>query len=260
MSDKRRIAVHAHPTLVDAARLDGLVIVVDVLRATTTMVYALAAGCRAIIPVAEIDAARQLYADYARGLALLTGERDGKQVPGFDMGNSPEEFTTERCRNRVVICTTTNGTRAILHARHAPRVLIGAFVNFSAVCEEARATDMPIHVLCSGSRGTLSLEDMMFAGAVVEFFADRGPVELNDGARIAWDTYDHHGQVLVSALELSDAGQLLLSLGMDADLKAAAAVDRFGLVPSLRREPFAIVTRNLHLASKHFRGDSGLME
>ncbi|QDU64088.1 putative 2-phosphosulfolactate phosphatase [Planctomycetes bacterium Pan216] len=235
-----------------------MVVAIDVLRATTTIVAALAAGCRGVIPVLTVDDARDRAKDFSRGEYLLIGERQGEPIPGFDLGNSPGDFVADACWDRTAICTTTNGTRAILHAARASSVLIGSFVNFSAICEELRSGDAPIHLLCAGTNGQVSLEDMLFAGAVVEFFATGYDVGLNDSARIAWDTHEHHGHVLVAALELGAGGKRLLELGLDVDLKMAADVDRFCLVPQFDPTTGMITARTAHFDSRFFLGDSGL--
>src|SRR5437660_4212565 len=110
----REVYVHLVPQLIDPGRLKGSVaVVIDVLRATTTIVYALGAGCTAVRPCAEIDEARALAATLPKRSTLLAGERDGKPIKGFDLGNSPREFTPKKCKGKTVVFTTTNGTRAI---------------------------------------------------------------------------------------------------------------------------------------------------
>src|SRR5262245_61680075 len=133
----REILVHLAPELVAPERLaGGVAVVVDVLRATTTIAHALAAGCAGVRPCATADEARRLAGSLPAGKVLLGGERDGKPLPGFDLGNSPGEYTPARCRDRTLVLTTTNGTRALLHCAAAERVLTAAFVHFSAVCEQ----------------------------------------------------------------------------------------------------------------------------
>jgi 2-phosphosulfolactate phosphatase len=120
MQEDREVHVHLSPLLVCPRQLGGgIAVVVDVLRATTTIVYALVAGCLAVRPVAEVDEARALADGLPAGKALLAGERDGQPLPGFDCGNSPGEFTAARCRGTTVVLTTTNGTRALLLAAAA---------------------------------------------------------------------------------------------------------------------------------------------
>src|SRR5205823_2818049 len=116
---------------------------------------------------------------------LLTGERHGKPIAGFDIGNSPREFTAARCKGKTVVMATTNGTPAIVRAAEAERVLIAAFVNFSAVCEQLRTDARPVHIVCAGTDGGISFEDALLAGALVDFLCEQGEVKLNDSARLA---------------------------------------------------------------------------
>ena len=256
MPAARQVEVHLLPCLVAPERLQGgVAVVIDVLRATTTILHALAAGCRSVLPVGDIDEARRLAADFS-GKCLLGGERGGRPIDGFDVGNSPGEFTPEVCHDRVAILTTTNGTSAILHATCAERVLIGAFVNLTAIREELRGCEQPVHLLCAGSDGTPALEDTLFAGAVVDFLVGQGPVELNDSARLAWDAHEQHGQVLLSALELSGGGRSLARLGFQADLKAAASIDQWGLSPERCPRSGHVFPGRLHVSGRSRRRDA----
>jgi 2-phosphosulfolactate phosphatase len=171
---------------------------------------------------------------------LLAGERGGQPLAGFDLGNSPRDFTAARCRGTVVVLTTSNGTRALLQAAAAERVLIAAFVNFSAVCEQLVRDPRPVHIVCAGDSGEAALEDTLLAGALVELLAGEQTVRLNDGARIAWDCFSHHGRVLDGALEVSSGGARLRALGYDEDVRAAGRIDLFALVPELRRDPLRV--------------------
>jgi 2-phosphosulfolactate phosphatase len=241
MPAARIVNAYLTPRLVDAGQFGGgVAVVADVLRATTTIVYALAAGCLEVRPVAEVEEARRLADDYPKGKVLLAGERNGMPLPGFDIGNSPGEFTAARCRGMTLSLTTTNGTRALLHAAAAERVLVGAFANFSAVCEQLCGETRPIHILCAGESGGVALEDTLFAGAVVKFLCERGPVRLNDGARVAADSFTRHGHSLEAALAAGAGGARLRELGYDDDIRAAAHVDAFALVPELRRDPLRV--------------------
>jgi 2-phosphosulfolactate phosphatase len=237
----REIHVHLVPSLLDPSRLPGSVaVVIDVLRATTTIVYALSAGCSAVRPCAEIEEAKALAATFPKRRALLAGERHGKQINGFDLGNSPREFTAKKCKDKTVILTTTNGTRAIAQALAADRLLIGAFVNFSAICEQLGHDARPVHIVCSGYDGAPAMEDTLLAGAFVEFFCEEMDVHLDDSARLAWDCFENHGRILLGALQVSQSGEHLTKLGSGADIPVAATVDKFTLVPELRRDPLRI--------------------
>ncbi len=253
MADDREVHVHLLPELAAPDRLrGGVAVVIDVLRATTTMVHALAAGCTSILPCAELDEAHELADGLRVGRGLLGGERSGVKPPGFDLGNSPSEYTAERCRDCTLVLTTTNGTRALLRAAAAERVLVAALVNFSAVCEQLRDEARPLHIVCAGTKGQVTLEDTLLAGAFVEFLAEAGVARLNDGARLAWDCFEHHGQCLLGAMQLSLGGTHLRGLGYDDDIQAAAQVDRFALVPELRRDPLRVEIGAVGFGQSHW--------
>jgi 2-phosphosulfolactate phosphatase len=254
MGEARRIDVHLVPDLATPERLaGGLAVVVDVLRATTTVVHALASGCVGVRPCAEVEEARALADSLPAGKVLLGGERDGRPPAGFDLGNSPGEYTAARCRGLTLVLTTSNGTRALLRAAAAERVLLAAFVNFSAVCEQLRLDRRPVHIVCAGDGGDVALEDGLLAGALVDFLAERGGVALNDAARLAWDGFDIHGRCLDGALEVAAGGARLRALGYDDDVRAAAVVDQFALVPELRRDPLRVEVGAVGVAASHWQ-------
>lgn len=254
MPDDRDVHVHLLPELAPPEQLaGGLAVVIDVLRATTTIVHALAAGCTAVRPCAEVEEAKALAGQMRAGRVLLAGERGGRPLPGFDLGNSPKDFTPKVCKGRTLVLTTTNGTRALLRAAAADRVLVAGFVNYSAVCEQLRADPRPLHILCAGNGGAVTLEDTLLAGALVDFLCDVVEVQLNDGARLAWDCFEHHGRVLEGALEICDGGAGLRQLGYDDDIRAAARVDQFALVPELRRDPLRLEVGAAGIVKSHWQ-------
>jgi 2-phosphosulfolactate phosphatase len=254
MPDDREVHVHLLPALVPAGALaGGLAVVIDVLRATTTVVHALAAGCRAVLPCAEVEEARDLAGGMRAGRVLLGGERGGAALPGFDLGNSPREYTARLCRGNTLVLTTTNGTRALVRAAEAARVLVAAFVNYSAVCEQLRQDARPVHIICAGTEGSVSLEDTLLAGALVDYLCQLGEVQVNDAARLAWDCFENQGRVLLGALEVSQGGAILRRLGYDEDIRAAAQVDRFALVPELRRDPLRVEVGAVGIVKSHWQ-------
>src|SRR5687768_6552706 len=132
----RAINVHLLPALVEPHELAGkTVVVIDVLRATTTIIHALAAGAKEVVPLLEVDEALAL-ATKLPGQAVLGGERGGKRIAGSNLGNSPLEYTPATVGGKTPVFTTTNGTRAMLRCAQARRILIAGFVNFSAICRE----------------------------------------------------------------------------------------------------------------------------
>ncbi|MGH7223355.1 MAG: 2-phosphosulfolactate phosphatase, partial [Gemmataceae bacterium] len=217
-----------------------------------TMIHALAAGCCAIWPIEDVEEARRLADGMRAGRVLLGGERDGVPPSGFDLGNSPGEYTCTRCKGTTLVLTTTNGTRALLRAAAAARTLIAGFVNYSAVCEQLSQEARPIDIVCAGYHGEVALEDALLAGALVEYLCEHGPFAINDAARLAWDCFEHHGRVLDGALEISAGGAHLRSLGYDDDIRAAARVDQFAVVPEVRREPLRVEIGAVGIVKSHW--------
>ncbi len=253
MPEERVVRVHLTPDRLTPALLtESVAVVIDVLRATTTMIHALAAGCCAVWPIEEVEEARRRADGMRAGRVLLGGERDGVPPTGFDLGNSPREYTCARCKGTTLVLTTTNGTRALLRAAGAARTLIAGFVNYSAVCEQLSSEARPIDIVCAGYHGEVALEDALLAGALVEFLCEQGPVVLNDAARLAWDCFEHHGRVLDGALEISAGGVHLRSLGYDDDIRAAARVDQFAVVPEMRREPLRVEIGAVGIVKSHW--------
>ena len=266
----RRPPVHVHllPGLIPAGALaGGVAVVIDVLRATTTIVHALAAGCDAVIPCLEIDDARRTAADLRPIRGLLAGERKGLPIEGFDLGNSPSSCTPEVCSGRTMVMTTTNGTRAIAACAGADRILIAAFVNRKATLEALKADGRPIHCICAGTDGQVSLEDTLLAGALAQELdtwaweesggiagsvriageATADTVLANDGAEIAASLWRETEAMIQEGYSLADAlgdgrgGHRVMALGLDADIDDAGQVDRFPFAVELLRDPVRIV-------------------
>jgi 2-phosphosulfolactate phosphatase len=239
------LRVHHLPQDVDPQKLAGsAVIVIDVLRATTTICQALAAGASDVVPFLEVDEARAAAAA-ADGEVVLGGERAGGRIAGFDLGNSPAEYTTDTVRGRRVIITTTNGTRALYHARFARRVLVGAFVNLSAVAASV-LKERQVDILCAGTDGGATREDILAAGAIVAGIVHmaEGSCQLNSAASAAsreWESIVAGAESSIPtlnmqlALELRDTpgGRNLIGIGLDRDLVDCAQVDKLDFVPEL---------------------------
>jgi 2-phosphosulfolactate phosphatase len=149
--------------------------------------------------------------------------------------------------------TTTNGTLALIRAAEAERVLAAAFVNFSAVCDQLRQDPRPLHIVCAGTAGETTMEDTLLAGALVDYLSECLNVRLNDSARLAWDCFENHGRMLEAALELSHGGTHLRSLGYDADIRAAAVIDKFALVPELKRAPLRLEVGAVGIVKSHWQ-------
>ncbi len=237
------------------ACVGGIAVVIDVLRASTTIVTALANGADRVVPVADVEAARRL-ASAAGPTVLLGGERGGVRLPGFDLGNSPLEYPAARVAGRTVVITTTNGTAALAASRGAREILVGAIVNRTAVAEAVRrlACDGDdVHLVCAGTDGAVSAEDVLAAGAILDAAgADRAGDGVDAAAHEALAAFRRvaaHGDVpaaLVAEFRRSPGGENLVALGMDADLAAAAAIDTLTVVPRFDAASGSLFASLLH--------------
>lgn len=210
--------------------LSGTVIVIDVLRWSTSTITALANGATQIEAFAEPEQA----AARARAIdALTAGERDSHIIPGFDLGNSPREYSAERVRGRVICSTTTNGTHALLTAQNAQHVFVGAFVNLIPTAAAAHSTGAPITIVCAGQAGSEALEDTACAGAIIEWLlaahaiAERGLDANAARARATWVT---HGRSTQNVFHHAPHAQSLVAAGYQADLTAASQLNTLPVV------------------------------
>lgn len=222
------------PDEVVPGELQGRVaVVVDVLRATSTIVEALANGARSIYPVASIDAAVRLAQNIGRDQVLLCGERRGLPIDGFDLGNSPREFTAERVAGKSLIMTTTNGTPALLATTAARSTLVASFLNLSAILSALAAEALPVTVVCAGRERRFSLDDAVCAGAVVlggEREVDAGR-DLPDTALAAALLARERLDDLPGLFRGTAAGRQLIEAGLGEDLEFCARLDRYEIVP-----------------------------
>jgi 2-phosphosulfolactate phosphatase len=217
------------------ADLSGATVaVIDVLRATSTMVEALANGARAIYPTGSTDEAMRLVQSLGRDELLLCGERKGLRIEGYDLGNSPAEFTADAVQDKRLVMNTTNGTQAFLAAEGADRVVAAAFLNLAAVTDQVAGVDRLV-VLCAGRQGLFALEDALCAGVLVRRVeASRGePLDLGDGARAARALAEDLERPDAALLAGTDAGRMLREVGLEADLEWCARLDRHRVVPEL---------------------------
>lgn len=234
------VYVHLLPQLCEPQELKGSVaVVVDILRATTTITHALAQGAEEVYPALEVEQARTWAAEMrseagAEGAVLLGGERKGEKIAGFDLDNSPLAYTTEVVQGKKIVFTTTNGTKALGHCGEADSVYLGAFSAISALVYQLNGHEEPVHLLCAGTDGAITWEDVLFAGAVVNGLAQQGSgYPANDSAQLAQDSFllqSDTAENFYRALATSRGGGNLVRLGFDQDIKQAAKWDLFQIV------------------------------
>jgi 2-phosphosulfolactate phosphatase len=236
-----RLDVAFTPAGLAPAGLPGATaLVIDVLRASTTIVTALANGCRGVVPVGDPDEARARAA--ATPGALVAGERRGEPLAGFDLGNSPLEFTRARVDGRTVFLTTSNGTGALLAVRPAAAVGVAAFVNLGAAAGWAAQEGRDVIVACAGDRGRRSLEDEVCAGLLVERVQAAVPAavlgaEAEEATRLALA----YAKDLARLAQDSTWARHLASRGGAPDVVACLTLDAFALVPIYRADVDKVV-------------------
>ncbi len=221
---------------VNEARSDDFVnrtsIVIDVLRATSTMVTALEYGCSSIVPVETVYQAKHMQGEGD----LLGGERFGKKISGFDLGNSPLEYVFPDIQGKRIIMTTTNGTRAIYKAQKAAHVIAGSMLNAASCAKAATNLKRDIVIVCAGTQDRFSLEDGLCAGLIIEELREitGGDIELNDFALAMHCTYRELRHDLEEALLMCANGKRLCRMGYKEDVLYCSRVNRFTVVPVLR--------------------------
>jgi len=209
-------------------------LVIDVLRATSTIITALNNGCQAVFPVTTPEEALELRRRLS-GPILLGGERQGRRIEGFDLGNSPAEYPPEVVAGKKIIFTTTNGTRAIRACTRAANLVIASFLNAAAVVEFAAGTGTNILVVCAGTRGHFSLDDILCAGLVVDRLLQRlRPAGLDptvdDLGLAAVDLYHLYSNDIRAGVERSLHARRLKQMGFDEDIALCTRVDCHPLV------------------------------
>ena len=232
-----KIDVYFTPLGVKEEDLAGRgVVVIDVLRATTTIVTALANGAKAVVPAATSEEAVRLTANLEKNGILLAGERKSLKIAGFQLGNSPREMTPELVAGKTIFLSTTNGTPALVAAQAGAPVLVGAAVNFTALAERARALfteRQDLAIVCAGREKQFALEDAYTAGRLIKAVKKGVPPKkliLNDAAQVSLELTARYKNWR-DALEQCDAARQLAEVDLAADVAFSAKADRFTAVP-----------------------------
>lgn len=231
-----RIDVYFSPAQVDEMQLrDKNVVVIDVLRASTTVVTALNNGAREIIPVSSIESAVKVSGNLFGDVVLRGGERNGKIITGFNLGNSPSEYSEEAVKGKSIIFCTTNGSSAMVKAKYAKRMAVGGFINISMIADLIRQAAEDFSIVCAGKQQLFCIEDAVCAGMLVKMLVEDSPIaiELNDAADAAQVLYRTVGKNLLKMAKSSDHGKHLTEIGFENDLKACVSVDSIPVVPLL---------------------------
>ena len=207
-------------------------VVIDIFRATTSICYGIDNGAEAIIPVSQVEeclAYQEIHPEY-----LLAAERNGEVVIGFDFGNSPFSYTKEKVNGKTVVLTTTNGTHALHLSRSAKRIIIGSFLNITAVCDWLKEQHENVLLVCSGWKNNFNLEDTLFAGAVTDQL--KGNFRIDDAAIAANDLFEIAKDDLSVYLAKTSHSERLKQLGIEKDIAFCLNVDLTTAIPVLDGE------------------------
>lgn len=211
------------------------VIVIDVLRAGSSILTALNNGAKGIIPVSDMAEASDMAQNLDSASYLLCGEKNGIKIDGYHLGNSPFEYEEKIVKGKTLIMKTTNGTKAIDRCSGAERVLIGSFLNLSKVADEVSSDENELVIICSGWKQRLSLEDMLCAGAILHRLnGNKIPADAPDGAKVAYSLYEKYASSILSAIRRSNHAARLVSLGFEEDIDYCCEIDTIPILPEMK--------------------------
>jgi 2-phosphosulfolactate phosphatase len=218
-----------------AVERGDVVVVVDVLRCTSSIITALMHGAKSVQPVRTVKEARKIYKDNPN--YILAGERKGLKPKGFTLGNSPRAFTKNLVKGKDIVITTTSGTLALSNVMESRWVLIGALLNAKYVAEAAfmlsEKEDVGISLVLSGSRGRFSLEDFIGAGAIIDGFP-KMRMKRADAAYAAFLAFNNAKDSLTATLQEGFNGKNLQHLGLGKDVVFCSQLNRYQIVPHLK--------------------------
>jgi 2-phosphosulfolactate phosphatase len=207
-------------------------VVIDVLRASSTIITALTNGAKEVVPVGTVEFAVKVSGGIFGGQTLLGGERNTKKIEGFALGNSPSEYTTEIVSGKSIVFYSTNGSRAIVKAKYSTNLFICSFNNLKALAKHIKKLNEDVVVLCAGNNNFFSLEDSVCAGMLTsELIAGNKTFELNDASTSALTLFKSFGKNIFKLLSETDHGQLLINNGFEDDLKACSELDSTDVIP-----------------------------
>lgn len=220
----------------DADIEDKTVVVIDVLRSSTSICAALLAGAKGVIPTVGPGEAGEMRSKLGADTTVLAGERNGIRIDNFELGNSPAEFTENSVGGKFVIMTTTNGTGIFKKAAKAELVLSGGLVNASKVAEKVANSDKNLVIACSGHQGNFSIEDTLCGGLLIDLLTSKyqKAQKMNDAAIIALQLYQNNVSNLRDTIEKGEHAQFLTSIGFKNDVSMATLIDSMPVRPVLR--------------------------
>lgn len=232
MDKQRKIAVCLSPALISLYDIrNSTVVIIDIFRASSSMCYGISNGAEAIIPVAEVSSC----AVYKDSDYLLAAERNGEVVDGFDFGNSPFSYTSEKVSGKTIVLTTTNGTKAIHLSREARQIVVGSFLNISALANWLSGQENDVILVCAGWKDNFSLEDSLFAGALLSKVASNFTL-ADDAAHATLDLFHVAEADIPAYLSKSAHSERLKKLNVEADIAFCLQTDLVDAIPVLKED------------------------
>lgn len=208
------------------------VVVVDVYRAASTIVTALAQGARAVVPVADMAEAGKIAANLDSSSYLLGGERGGTAIEGYHLGNSPLEYSEAVVTGKTIILNTTNGTGALVQAIEAEHLVVGCFLNAQRITNYVQALGLDLAIVCVGNGNRVSLEDTLCAGLLLHnLWKGEEPGHVSDAAHIAFTQYQQDRSHLRRTLQRCNNAIRLKQLGFEADVAYCLQLDALPVLP-----------------------------
>lgn len=225
--------VFTHVPITDEKLSNRTVVMIDVLRTSTTICVALKNGAKTVIPVEGVPAAMELLGNLSRDNVLLCGEREGKLIEGFDLGNSPLEYEEKVVKGKSLIICTTDGSVALTKMRSAKSSIVCGLVNITACADFVVEKDDDLLIVCAGHHRQFNLEDAVCGGMLVNILQGKigREMHMNDGTEAAVIIYQKYRDDYLKLLRHSDHGTYLKSLDLGKDLKVCAEVDSLDIVP-----------------------------
>ncbi|MDZ7264130.1 MAG: 2-phosphosulfolactate phosphatase [candidate division KSB1 bacterium] len=221
---------------IDSAALkDRLAVVIDVLRASTSIITALANGATSVIPMAEVAAARSKAKQYNPDQVLLGGERNELPLAGFHLSNSPADYAATAVQGKRIIFTSSNGAQLFQLIRPARKTVVAGFVNMSAIAHYIERERLDVTLLCAGKQRRIGLEDVICGGMIINRLAQSATADSNltEAAVAAQILYQHYADNILDMLYERPHGQRLIEIGQENDLRLCGAIDAHGIVPIL---------------------------
>jgi 2-phosphosulfolactate phosphatase len=214
---------------------DRSVVVIDVLRATSVITHVLSLGALEVIPVSSVEEGFRLAKTFPQETTLLGGERGNRRIDGFDLGNSPREYTAERVKGKRLILSTTNGTKAFHLVSAAKEIFAASFFNIKAVARRCLEAGRDLLIFPSGDEGRFSIEDTLCGGMIIDLLiGEAKTIQLTDASLCGHALFKRYEKNLSEAFHLSHHGKELIDLGLKNELLFCSRLNTTEFVPIFR--------------------------